>query len=207
MSLGAVWDGILPQLSPGTRLFVDTGSSFYALLDSRIPEGIRVESATLWAAIGWSLPAAIGSAIASRSERVVVVIGDGAIQQVASELALVATMGLTPVIVIIDNGGYTVERAIRGEHARYNDIPAWDYVAFSRALGLGRSSASLVHVATPADLDRAMQAVSDDTRAHVVVVRTPPLDVNGTLALMSDALRAKAGLPSLGDILVGIGNA
>lgn len=207
ISLRAVWAALLPRLSPGTRLFVDTGSSFYGLLDSRIPEGIRVESATLWAAIGWSLPAGIGSAIAARSEHVVVVIGDGAFQQVASELALVCTMGLTPVIVIIDNGGYTVERAIRGEHARYNDVPAWDYVAFSRALGLGNSAASLVHVTTPEDLERAVRTLSDDTRAHVVVVQTDPLDVGGTLAQMSTVLRAKAGLASLSGTLVSTTNA
>ena len=42
-------------------------------------------------------------------------IGDGAAQLTVQELGTFSREGLAPVIVVVNNDGYTVERAIHGE--------------------------------------------------------------------------------------------
>lgn len=188
-----LWSRLESWLPSDVTLFADTGSAHYGALDHRLPPGTRYESAAIWAAIGYAYPAAVGAALADPARRVVTVVGDGALQVVAAELGLAARYGARTVTIVLDNRGYTVERVIRGEAARYNDIAAWDWAAVATAMGAGR-----VHdVRTVAELDDALAAAADAGAAHVVVCHLSPLDVTPTLAAMSDALRAKAHLPLL----------
>lgn len=39
---------------------------------------------------------------------------------------------LKPVILLVDNGGYTIERAILGRNAPYNDVANWSYVQLAQ---------------------------------------------------------------------------
>jgi len=43
----------------------------------------------------------------------------------AQELGALSRDGLAPVVIVVNNDGYTVERAIHGESAYYNDIVSW----------------------------------------------------------------------------------
>jgi indolepyruvate decarboxylase len=72
---------------------------------------------------------------ASPDRRAVLVIGDGAAQLTVQELGTIAREGLAPIIVLVNNDGYTVERAINGWNAAYNDISRWDWQAVPGALG------------------------------------------------------------------------
>lgn len=40
--------------------------------------------------------------------------------------------GQKPVVMVLNNDGYTVERAIHGPEQRYNDIAAWDWTHAAR---------------------------------------------------------------------------
>nr|WP_269785905.1 thiamine pyrophosphate-dependent enzyme [Streptomyces antimycoticus] len=53
--------------------------------------------------------------------------GDGSFQLTAQELSTVLRQGLTPVIILVHNDGYTVERGILGADASYNNIATWRY--------------------------------------------------------------------------------
>ena len=62
-------------------------------------------------------------------------IGDGAAQLTVQEVGAFAREGLAPVVVVVNNDGYTVERAIHGESAYYNDIVGWRWTDLPRVLG------------------------------------------------------------------------
>ena len=63
-------------------------------------------------------------------------IGDGAAQLTVQELGTFSREGLSPVIVVVNNDGYTVERAIHGKDGPYNDIVSWSWTDIPNALGV-----------------------------------------------------------------------
>jgi hypothetical protein len=93
--------------------------------------------------------------LAERDRRIVLLIGDGAAQLTAQELGSFGREGLTPVVVVVNNGGYTVERAIHGESAYYNDIVGWRWTELP-----GVSDALAFRVATYGELDDALEATA-----------------------------------------------
>ena len=112
----------------------------------RLPADVMFVGQPLWASIGYTLPALLGACTAQPGRRGVLLIGDGAAQLTVQELATVLQQRLPAVVVVVDNDGYTVERAIHGPDEPYNDITHWDWThapAFFGADGDGRAAASL----------------------------------------------------------------
>ncbi|WP_434315801.1 thiamine pyrophosphate-binding protein [Leifsonia sp. P73] len=188
-----LWASIASSLPRHTRLFADTGTSHYGALDIAFPDDTAFEPAPIWSAIGYSLPAALGAAIGDRSRRVVAVIGDGATQLVAQEFGLIHRERLNPVVILVNNDGYTVERVIRGPRAGYNSIATWDWPRVPRALGVPESSLTIDTVRDSRSLAEVLtKAFDDPTRAYFIEVMTDALDAPPTLARMAEMLRAKA---------------
>jgi TPP-dependent 2-oxoacid decarboxylase len=109
-------------------VLADQGTSFYGMAPHRLPAAVSFVGQPLWASIGYTLPALLGTCTAT-GRRGVLLIGDGAAQITVQELGTVIRLGLTAVVVVVDNDGYTVERAIHGPDEAYNDIIRWDWTA------------------------------------------------------------------------------
>ncbi len=123
-------------VNEGDIVVAEAGSSLFGLLHQNLPAGIDFVSQILWASIGYTLPAAIGSAIASPDRRVLLFIGDGSFQLTAQEVSLIAKYNLNITIFLINNDGYTIERAIHGPTQSYNDIYMWKYLDLAKSLGI-----------------------------------------------------------------------
>ena len=55
----------------------------------------------------------------------VLIVGDGAAQLTIQEMGSMLRDKQKPLILLLNNEGYTVERAIHGPEQRYNDIAQW----------------------------------------------------------------------------------
>jgi indolepyruvate decarboxylase len=55
---------------------------------------------------------------AAPERRHILLIGDGSFQLTAQELSTILRHDLKPLIFLINNGGYTIERTILGLHAK-----------------------------------------------------------------------------------------
>jgi indolepyruvate decarboxylase len=89
-----------------------------------------------WGSIGWATPAAFGAAVAGRDRRLVLVTGDGSHQLTAQEISQFGRRGLKPVVFVLNNNGYTIERLLcRNPDFAYNDVAAWNYSEIPHALG------------------------------------------------------------------------
>ncbi|MEJ7517610.1 thiamine pyrophosphate-dependent enzyme, partial [Staphylococcus pasteuri] len=75
----------------------------------------------LWGSIGYTLPATLGSQIANKERRNLLLVGEGALQLTVQDIAVMMREDIKPVLFVINNDGYTVERKIHGERAPYND--------------------------------------------------------------------------------------
>ncbi|KAI3406065.2 ARO10 [Candida oxycetoniae] len=117
---------------PGDLFIVDTMSFVFGLPDVKFTKGVKLLSSTAWGSIGWALPASFGATFASNdlhmNGRIILVQGDGGAQMTVQELSSFIRyhdiLPNKPQIYMINNYGYTIERAIKGPNRPYNDINA-----------------------------------------------------------------------------------
>jgi indolepyruvate decarboxylase len=163
----ALWDRLSEALTPGNVVLADQGTSFYGMAGHRLASGVTFIGQPLWGSIGYTLPAALGAGLADRDRRTVLLIGDGAAQLTIQELGAFGRAGLAPVVVVVNNDGYTVERAIHGATAAYNDITGWRWTELPAALGV--PDALTFRVSTYGELDDALRAAAATPDRMVLV--------------------------------------
>jgi indolepyruvate decarboxylase len=185
-----LWDKVCGALTPGNVVLAEQGTSYYGMARHRLPAGVTFIGQPLWASIGYTLPAALGAGLAHRDRRPVLLIGDGAAQLTIQELGQFDREGVPAVIILVNNDGYTVERAIHGPAAPYNDIVHWPWREVPAAMGV-RNPLSF-KVTTCGELDAALAAAADhpDELVFIEVVVTA-LDVPPLLSELAGAI-AKA---------------
>jgi alpha-keto-acid decarboxylase len=171
-----LWDRFCHALTPGNIVLADQGTSFYGMATHRLPQGVTFIGQPLWGSIGYTLPATLGAGLAERDRRPVLLIGDGAAQLTVQELGTFSREGLSPVIVVVNNDGYTIERMIHGKTAPYNDIVAWHWADIPTALGV--TEHLFFRAETYGELDDAFVAAAEhQDRMVLIEAVVPRLDV------------------------------
>ena len=116
-------------------------------------------------------------------------IGDGAAQLTAQELATVLQQRVPAVVVVVDNDGYTVERAIHGPDEPYNDITRWDWTHAPAFFGAGDGRAAATRVHTAGELRAAFaDAAGHPARLSLIQAVVPRDDVPELLDTLTRAL-------------------
>jgi indolepyruvate decarboxylase len=187
LSQATLWEIIADALQAGDLVTAEQGTAFYGLGAHRLPHDVLFFGQPLWASIGYTLPALLGAALAAPHRRPVLLIGDGAAQMTIQELGTLIRRRVPAIIVIVNNAGYTVERAIHGPAKAYNDIAAWRWTDLPAALG-GDGFAHGVRAETPGDLAAALvDARADAERLTLIEAVTPALDVPPLLTAVAEA--------------------
>ena len=121
-------------------------------------------------AIGWATPAAFGAAVAAPEKRVILVTGDGSHQLTAQEVGQFGRLSLKPIIFVLNNEGYLIERLLCKDPAiSYNDIAPWRYSELPSALGCNDWYS--MRVTTNDELDQALvMAVQINKGTYIEVV-------------------------------------
>ena len=160
-------------------MIAETGTSSMGLAFAKLPRGATYHNQTLWGAIGWATPAALGAAVAAPDRRVVLVTGEGSHQLTVQEITQFARLGLKPVIFVLNNNGYLIERLLCSDpNIAYNDVAQWNYTELPRALGC--DGWFTARATTCAELDAALATAQQTTAATYVEIVTdtyaaPPL--------------------------------
>jgi indolepyruvate decarboxylase len=157
-------------LQPDDIVIAETGTCSMGLGFALMPKGATFHNQTLWGAIGWATPAAFGAAVAAPGHRVVLVTGEGAHQLTVQEISQLGRRGLKPVIFVLNNSGYLIERLLCKEPTiAYNDVASWRYSAIPHALGC--DDWFTARVTTCGELDEALtRAGQDGAAAYIEVV-------------------------------------
>jgi len=129
------WQQMYHFLQENDVLIVEQGTPFFGSAAIPLPNHTAYVGQPLWGSIGYTLPALLGTQLANLSRRNILIIGDGSFQVTAQELSTILRQNLKPIIFLINNNGYTVERAIHGQNQPYNDIQMWDYNKLSMIFG------------------------------------------------------------------------
>jgi indolepyruvate decarboxylase len=163
-----LWASLQEFLLPGDLVVADQGTAFYGAAGLTLPPGATLAGQPLWASIGWTPPAAMGASLAAPDRRVVLIIGDGAFQQTAPELGTMLAQGLAPVVIVLNNNGYAVERAIHSPSSGYHRIPAWNWTAVPATMA-GDSSPVAVRATTAAEFAAALRTAQDNAGRPVLI--------------------------------------
>lgn len=181
-----LWSAIGRFLRQGDILVAEQGTSFFGAQDVRLPSGVTFIGQPLWGSIGYTLPATLGAQLAAPERRTILLIGDGSAQLTAQEIGTMLREACNPVIVVVNNDGYTVERAIHGATRRYNDIARWNWSLLPAAMGDG--AATTARVGTLTELTAALDRVADPTGLELIEAVLPVMDVPDALAAVARSL-------------------
>ena len=107
-------------------VITDTGDSLFNVAELFIPGDAQVIAQAFYLSIGYAVPATLGAQLAQKGRRAIVFVGDGAFQMTAhQEVSTLVRHKLNPIIFLMNNDGYTIERVMKDGH--YNDIQMWQY--------------------------------------------------------------------------------
>ena len=123
-----LWPTIQSFLRPHDIVIGETGTTNFGLYDVRFPADVRYVSQIYYGSIGFATPATLGVEIArlemGKSEgRTVLITGDGSMALTIQEVGTMIKVGIKPIIIILNNGGYTVERMIWGAKEGIYSLP------------------------------------------------------------------------------------
>ncbi|HEX3801927.1 MAG TPA: thiamine pyrophosphate-binding protein [Solirubrobacteraceae bacterium] len=188
-----LWQTVAAMLPTHSTVLADAGTSFYGIGAELLPDDSRFIGQPVWSSIGYCLPAALGAQLAQPDRRTVLLIGDGAAQMTIQELGTIAREHLKPIIILVDNNGYTIERAIRGTHSSYNDITRWNWPMLAAGLTAGSGQITVSQAATNGELfDALHEARTTPDQLVLIQAHLDRLDVPGALGSMIDALAQSA---------------
>lgn len=155
------WQQIYHFLQENDVLIAEQGTPFFGSTAIPLPNNTTYVAQPLWGSIGYTLPALLGTQLANLSRRNILIIGDGSFQLTVQELSTILRQNLNPIIFLINNNGYTVERAIHGQNEPYNDIQMWDYTKLANVFGSKEKSLTC-KVENEIELEEVLTKISID---------------------------------------------
>lgn len=120
----------------------------------------------------------------------IVLTGDGAAQLTIQEMGSMLRDNQRPVVLVLNNEGYTVERAIHGAEQRYNDIALWNWTQIPQALSLD-CQAQCWRVSETVQLAEVLEKVAHRERLSLIEVMLPKEDIPPLLSAITKALEAR----------------
>ena len=128
------WTALQTFLRPGDVIVSEDGTSIFGAGGLRLPRDCTCVSQAVWGSIGYATASLLGTLLAAPGRRQLLFTGEGSFQLTAQELSTILRHNLKPFIFLINNRGYTIERAILGRNATYNDVANWRYADLPRVL-------------------------------------------------------------------------
>jgi pyruvate decarboxylase len=187
-----LWPKLGQWLQEGDILITETGTANFGVWETRFPKDVTAISQVLWGSIGYATGSCQGAALAAKElglKRTILFTGDGSFQLTAQELSTMIRNELTPIIFVICNNGYTIERFIHGWKDRYNDVQEWKYKDLVQLFGCSPDKGASYRVETKQQLEElfADQEFSNGNKLRFVELVMPWDDAPKALELTAQA--------------------
>jgi indolepyruvate decarboxylase len=151
-------------------VLAETGVSIFSAAEMLMPEGATFIGQTFYGSIGYTVGATLGACTAAQNRPAVLFVGDGSFQVTGQDLSTMIRNHLKPVIFLINNDGYTIERVIT-DHP-YNDIQPWQYHKLVDIFGGGLG----LDVRTEGELEDALGKAATAECLVFIEIHTGRLD-------------------------------
>lgn len=187
-TIARVFEKINTILGENMVVICDVGDALFAGADLRMSRRTEFLSPAYYTSMGFAIPATLGALRADPKSRPIVMVGDGAFQMTGTELSTIHRLGLAPIIVVLNNKGYTTERFIKD--GGYNDIGNWNYHKITELIGGGWG----FEVRTETDLEKAMDAALANTDSFSLLnIHLDPYDRSEAMERLARRLAEKLG--------------
>jgi pyruvate decarboxylase len=186
------WPRLGQWLQPKDIVITETGTANFGIWETRFPDDVTAISQVLWGSIGYATGSCQGAALAAKEKgikRTILFTGDGSFQLTAQEVSTMLRNKLNPIIFVICNNGYTIERFIHGWEDSYNDVQEWKYKDLPATFGAPKDQYLTYRVETKKDVEELFmdkEFSSGDTQKLRFVELVMPWD-DAPTALKSTA--------------------
>jgi indolepyruvate decarboxylase len=170
LTIKRFFDRMSHFIEDNSIVIAETGVSLFSAAEMLMPEGATFIGQTFYGSIGYTVGATLGAAIAAPDRRVVLFVGDGSFQVTCQDLSTMIRSHLKPVVFLINNDGYTIERVIVDRP--YNDIQPWHYHKLPEVFGGGPG----LDVRTEGELEDALGKALTAEGLVFIEVHTGRLD-------------------------------
>jgi len=170
-------------LDEHTLVIADVGESLFAAADLHVHGRFEFLSPAYYTSMGFAVPAAVGASFADPTLRPIVLVGDGAFQMTGTELSTAVRYGQTPIVVVLNNRGYSTEREIL--EGPFNDVHEWRYERTCDMIGGGVG----MRITTQEEFERGLKAaLADSRRLYVLNVLLDPRDRSAGMVRLAHRL-------------------
>jgi indolepyruvate decarboxylase len=171
------------MLDENMVVVADVGDCLFGAADLTIYRRTEFLSPAYYTSMGFAVPASIGAQVANQKLRPIVLVGDGAFQMTCLELSTAVRRDFNPIVIVLNNKGYTTERFI--QDGPFNDILNWEYHRLPDLLGGGWG----FEVRTEGELDQSLNAALAHQDAFSLInVHLDPFDVSPALKRLGERL-------------------
>jgi len=171
------------MLDESMTVIADIGDSLFGAADLTMERETEFISPAYYTSMGFAVPAALGAGMANPGSRALVIVGDGAFQMTGMELSTIVRQGLNPIVVVLNNHGYTTERFLL--EGPFNDIQEWAFHKLPEVFGTGLG----LEVRTESELDAALkQAVANTSSFSLLNVHLDRYDRSPALERLAQRL-------------------
>jgi indolepyruvate decarboxylase len=155
---------------PGYHVVAESGDALFGGLELRLSGGLYLAQG-YYASMGFGVPAALGAQLGTGA-RPLVLTGDGAFQMTGAEVSHAPRYGLTPIVVLVNNGGWGIFRPV-SQRPDLLEIPNWPYADLAQNWG------GVGFVAeTSAELAEALRAAHEVKEFVLIECRIAPDDLS-----------------------------
>ena len=178
-----LFDRLNRILNDGMIVIADIGDSLFGAMDLAMTRRTEFVSPAYYTSMGFSVPAAVGAGVGHPETRTLVIVGDGAFQMTGMELSTIVRQRLNPIVVVLNNHGYTTERFLLD--GSFNDILDWKFHKIPEVLGGGIG----FEVRTEEELDRALlDALAHIDSFSILNVHLDPWDKSPALERLAERM-------------------
>lgn len=162
-------------------IVADIGECLFGASELTVPHH-HFLSPAFYCSMGFAIPGALGAMCAKPEIRPIVLVGDGAFQMSASELSTFLQRKLNPIVVVLNNKGYTTERFLLD--GDFNNIRNWNYHKINELIGGG--SGRIVN--TEKELEDAFADALKSKDLFLISVCVDEKDISSALRRMVNNL-------------------
>jgi indolepyruvate decarboxylase len=182
ITVNRLFEMVETMLTKNTAVIADIGDCLFGAADMTMHNGNLFLSPAFYTSMGFAIPGALGVMMAKPHLRPIVLIGDGAFQMSFGELSTLVNRNLNPIVIVLNNGGYSTERVIKD--GGYNNLRNWSYHTVGD-LFFGGSGAE---VRTEEELETAVNKALDSKQLFVLNVVLGQKDISRGMRRMAEAL-------------------
>ncbi|KAJ6191350.1 thiamine diphosphate-binding protein [Penicillium mononematosum] len=162
-----IWKRFGQFTRPGDIVIVESGTAQFGFPDAVLRNDIKYITQVYFGSIGYSVGSCLGAALAQSeiqaqggmpNGRTILIVGDGSLQLTVQEIATMLRHQLSPLLFIINNNGFAIERAIHGPEEEYNNISPWRHQLLLETFGARNGRANSREVKTKKEMEMVLDS-------------------------------------------------